>query len=103
MDGAAHAGVDRLPQHETELGCLVSLIGQAHAGDVVALMTHQDREQVDTWRWSTAPAGTTPTPCGPGAPDVRTLSRRRHITPRTRTEHPQLRVFSAGKGCVLCG
>jgi cyanophycin synthetase len=49
MDGAAHAGVDRLPQHETELGCLVSLIGQARAGDVVALMTHQDREQVDAW------------------------------------------------------
>jgi cyanophycin synthetase len=49
MDGAAHAGVERLPQHETELGCLVSLVGQARAGDVVALMTHQDREQVDAW------------------------------------------------------
>jgi cyanophycin synthetase len=49
MDGAAHAGVDRLPEHETELGCLVSLVGQARAGDVVALMTHQDRDQVDAW------------------------------------------------------
>jgi cyanophycin synthetase len=49
MAGAAHAGVDRLPEHQTEVGCLVSLISQARAGDVVAMMTHQDRQQVDDW------------------------------------------------------
>ena len=29
MAGAAHAGVDRLPEHQTEVGCLVSLISQS--------------------------------------------------------------------------
>ena len=28
---------------------MASLVGQARAGDVIAVMTHQDREQVDAW------------------------------------------------------
>jgi cyanophycin synthetase len=36
-------------EHASELACLVSLVGQARAGDVVALMTHQDRDLVDRW------------------------------------------------------
>ncbi len=47
--GAAHAGVQSLPQHLSEVAGLASLAGQAANGDVVALMTHQDREQVDMW------------------------------------------------------
>jgi cyanophycin synthetase len=27
----------------------VSLVDQAHADDVVAIMTHQDREELDRW------------------------------------------------------
>jgi cyanophycin synthetase len=47
--GAGHAGVDIKREHDSELGCLVSLVGQARAGDVVAVMTHQDRELLDQW------------------------------------------------------
>ena len=31
------------------MGRLASLVDQARDGDVVAMMTHQDREQVDAW------------------------------------------------------
>ncbi|SDS13716.1 UDP-N-acetylmuramyl tripeptide synthase [Friedmanniella luteola] len=48
-EGAAHAGVAALREHADELTCLVSLTHQAGDGDVVALMTHQDREAVDRW------------------------------------------------------
>jgi cyanophycin synthetase len=47
--GAGHAGVDILREHDSELACLVSLVGQARDGDVVAIMTHQDRELLDQW------------------------------------------------------
>src|SRR4051795_13462595 len=47
--GAAHAGVEIERAHNTELGGLVSLAGQARDGDVVAIMTHQDREILDHW------------------------------------------------------
>jgi cyanophycin synthetase len=47
--GAAHAGVESVPQHLSEVGGLGSLVGQAADGDVVALMTHQDRDEVDAW------------------------------------------------------
>jgi cyanophycin synthetase len=47
--GAAHAGLPAVREHASELACLVSLVGQARAGDVVALMTHQDRDLVDRW------------------------------------------------------
>ncbi len=48
-EGAAHAGLVIEREHETELECLVSLVGQAADGDVVAMMTHQDRDDVDAW------------------------------------------------------
>lgn len=48
-EGASHAGVEITAEHPSEVAALASLVGQARAGDVVALMTHQDREQVDAW------------------------------------------------------
>jgi cyanophycin synthetase len=48
-EGAAHAGMEIAGEHDSELGCLVSLVGRAHDGDVVAIMTHQDRELLDQW------------------------------------------------------
>jgi cyanophycin synthetase len=47
--GAEHGGLAAVREHPSELECLVSLAGQARAGDVVALMTHQDRDLVDRW------------------------------------------------------
>ena len=47
--GAAHAGMTIQRAHDSELGGLVSLVDQAHADDVVAIMTHQDREELDRW------------------------------------------------------
>jgi cyanophycin synthetase len=47
--GAAHAGMDILREHDSELSCLVSLVSEAREGDVVAIMTHQDRELLDQW------------------------------------------------------
>ena len=49
IEGAAHAGMVITREHRSELPCLISLVGQAGDGDVVALMTHQDRQQVDDW------------------------------------------------------
>ena len=48
-DGAAHAGMAIRRAHDTELEGLVSLVDQARDGDVVAIMTHQDRELLDRW------------------------------------------------------
>ncbi len=47
--GAAHAGRDAMPEHDTEIAGLASLVDQAADGDVVAVMTHQDRDAVDAW------------------------------------------------------
>jgi cyanophycin synthetase len=47
--GAAHAGMDILREHDSELSCLVSLVSEAREADVVAIMTHQDRELLDQW------------------------------------------------------
>jgi cyanophycin synthetase len=47
--GAAHAGMEIQAAHDSELGGLVSLVGQARNRDVVAIMTHQDRELLDQW------------------------------------------------------
>jgi cyanophycin synthetase len=49
MEGAAHAGMAIQRAHDTELGGLVSLVDQARQDDVVAIMTHQDREELDRW------------------------------------------------------
>ena len=48
-EGAAHAGVQIDRSHDSELGGLVSLVDQARKGDVLAIMTHQDRELLDRW------------------------------------------------------
>ena len=48
-EGAAHAGVQIDRSHDSELGGLVSLVDQARNWDVVAIMTHQDRELLDRW------------------------------------------------------
>ncbi|MDN5805267.1 MAG: hypothetical protein L0H26_11885, partial [Microlunatus sp.] len=47
--GAENAGVTIDREHAGEVAALTSLAAQARAGDVVALMTHQDRQQVDDW------------------------------------------------------
>jgi hypothetical protein len=43
-EGVAHAVMEIAGEHDSELGCLMSLVGQARDGDVVAIMIHQDRE-----------------------------------------------------------
>jgi len=48
-EGAEHAGVTITREHPGEVEGLASLVGQARAGDVVAVMTHQDRAAVDAW------------------------------------------------------
>jgi cyanophycin synthetase len=48
-EGAAHAGMTIQQAHSSELAGLVSLVDQAHNEDVVAIMTHQDREELDRW------------------------------------------------------
>ena len=48
-EGAAHAGMAIQRAHDSELAGLVSLVDQARDGDVVAIMTHQDREELDRW------------------------------------------------------
>ena len=47
--GAAHAGVQITAEHADELSALQSLVGQARDGDVVAIMAHQDRAEIDDW------------------------------------------------------
>jgi cyanophycin synthetase len=47
--GAARVGVGELTSYPTEVAGLEALVGQAGAGDVVALMCHEDREGVYAW------------------------------------------------------
>jgi cyanophycin synthetase len=48
-EGAEHAGVSITAEHPDEVSALASLLAQARPGDVIAMMTHQDRERVDAW------------------------------------------------------
>ena len=48
-EGAEHAGMTIAREHPGEVPTLASLVSQARPGDVIALMTHQDRAQVDAW------------------------------------------------------
>ncbi|MCW2810035.1 MAG: putative ligase, partial [Friedmanniella sp.] len=48
-EGASRAGMTVARSHPTELPGLQSLVTQAGPGDVVAVMTHQDRGAVDDW------------------------------------------------------
>ena len=52
-------------EHPSEVAGLASLVGQARDGDVVAMMTHQDRDEVDAWLAEHGATGTAPTSCGP--------------------------------------
>jgi cyanophycin synthetase len=47
--GAADAGMQIEREHQGETECLASLVARAAAGDVVAVMTHQDRDEVNAW------------------------------------------------------
>jgi cyanophycin synthetase len=46
---AAHVGITDVPSFESELAGLQALVEQAHPGDVVAIMCHQDRELLHDW------------------------------------------------------
>jgi cyanophycin synthetase len=48
-EGAARVGVPALDAYDSELDGLVALLDRAAAGDVVAVMCHQDRERLDGW------------------------------------------------------
>jgi cyanophycin synthetase len=48
-EGAAAVGVTDVGEAATELEGLQELVGRSRAGDVVALMCHQDRPLVDAW------------------------------------------------------
>ncbi len=47
--GAAGAGLEVAAEHPAELAALQSLVAQAHPGDVVAIMAHQQRAEIDAW------------------------------------------------------
>ncbi len=47
--GLAHAGAYDVPGYDSELASLVPLVEHAHDGDVVALMCHAERTEVDGW------------------------------------------------------
>jgi cyanophycin synthetase len=47
--GAARVGVDEVPAYPTELAALQALLDQAKPGDVIGLMCHAEREEVQNW------------------------------------------------------
>ncbi|MFP5333786.1 MAG: tetratricopeptide repeat protein, partial [Actinomycetes bacterium] len=47
--GAAEVGVHDVPSYPSELAGLQGLVAQAAPGDVVAVMAHADREELDAW------------------------------------------------------
>ena len=48
-EGLAHAGAEDVPEFGTEVDGCAWLVGQARAGDVVGVMAHEQREQLDAW------------------------------------------------------
>ena len=48
-EGAANGGVTTPAEHASEVAALASLVGQARPDDVIAMMTHQDRDEVSAW------------------------------------------------------
>jgi cyanophycin synthetase len=48
-EGLAKVGVLDVPGHDTELAGLQALVPHAHDGDVLALMCHAERTEVDGW------------------------------------------------------
>jgi cyanophycin synthetase len=47
--GAALVGVREIPAYQCELAGLEALMSRAAPGDVVAVMCHQDRPDLDEW------------------------------------------------------
>jgi len=48
--GAADGGYqERIPTYRTELGALKALLARSRRGDVVAVMSHVEREEIFTW------------------------------------------------------
>ena len=48
-EGAARVGVHEVPSYPTEVAGLEALVAQAHDGDIVGLMCHEDRQGVYDW------------------------------------------------------
>ncbi len=48
-EGTSSVGVDDVPSFPTELEAAQALVGEAQAGDVVAVMSLQDRASLDAW------------------------------------------------------
>jgi cyanophycin synthetase len=48
-EGAADVGVLDVPAHPTERAALEALIGESSAGDVIGLMCHAERVELDGW------------------------------------------------------
>ncbi|WBQ02209.1 Mur ligase family protein [Kribbella sp. CA-293567] len=48
-EGAGSVGVEDVPSFPTELEAAQALVGEARAGDVVAVMSLQDRASLDAW------------------------------------------------------
>jgi cyanophycin synthetase len=48
-DGAARVGVTEVPSYDSELDGLQALFTCAAPGDVVGVMCHQDRTELDAW------------------------------------------------------
>lgn len=47
--GAAEVGVEEVPSFDTEIAGLTALVGRSRPRDVIGLMCHQDRTEVDEW------------------------------------------------------
>jgi cyanophycin synthetase len=48
-EGTSSVGVDDVPSYPTELDAAKALVGEARSGDVVAVMSLQDRASLDAW------------------------------------------------------
>ncbi|HET9647273.1 MAG TPA: Mur ligase family protein [Microlunatus sp.] len=48
-DGLAHAGVHDVPEFGGEVDGCAWLVAQARAGDVVGVMAHEQRDEIDAW------------------------------------------------------
>lgn len=48
-EGVEHAGMTVTAEYPDEVTSIAALVGQARPGDVVAMMTHQDRDEVSAW------------------------------------------------------
>ncbi|MFT4163765.1 MAG: Mur ligase family protein [Microlunatus sp.] len=48
-EGAEHAGMTITAEYPDEVTSVAALVEQARPGDVVAMMTHQDRDEVSAW------------------------------------------------------